>query len=101
MLLQYGNSRIAERIVSDRHKWYVEVAEPVTRPDEWYDAAIVRDLLVGSGEDVLSLTEQINFIQTNWAAIVDCFGPAHREDSHNRLALLRKERVRRRIPGLF
>lgn len=100
-LVQYGGVDIAVRVVSDRYKWYVEVAEPVTQPADWYDAAILRDLLVGRGEDVLSLPEQIGFVQTNWAGIVGCFDPVHREDSHSRLVVLRRERVRRRIPGLL
>jgi len=100
-LLQYGNADILVRIVSDRDIWYIEVAEANTQPNEWYDAAIVRDLLIGSGEDVLSFTEQMDFIRTNWEAIVQCFGLTRREESHNQLATLRTERVRRRIPGLL
>src|SRR5882724_1761111 len=65
-LLQYGNADILVRIVSDLDIWYIEVAEANTQPNEWYDAAIVRDLLIGSGEDVLSFTEQMDFIRTNW-----------------------------------
>ena len=97
-LLQYGSPNIGVRIVSDRGTWSVEIAEVVTRPDEWYDAAILRDLLVGRGEDVLSLSDQIKIIETSWPVLIERFCPAHREDTHRQLALLRKERSKRRFP---
>lgn len=100
-ILQCENANIEVRVVSDRDVWFVEVADIVTRPNEWYDAAILRDLLLGRGEDVLSLTDQVEIVETNWPAIVGHFSSAQREDTHARLALLRRERAERRFPGLY
>lgn len=100
-LAQYGNGRIAVRILSERGVWWAEVADIAGRPDEWYDAAIVRDLIKGRGEDVLPITEQMRIIEDNWSAIADAFAPANREETHKRLDILRNERAKRRFPKAF
>jgi hypothetical protein len=97
--LQYGNDFVRIRLVSDRSLWTVGVAD-AARPDEWYDVGILRDLLVGLGEDVLPLSEQIAFIRTNWQAILDRFNPWQREETHARLSALRMDRVKRLFPAL-
>ena len=99
-MILYGNLDISVRIVSDRGIWYVEVADGA-RPDEWYDAAIIRDLFGCHGEDVLSLADQVRIIQMNWQSIVDGFGFVNRENTHVRLDALRKARAKRRFPGLY
>jgi hypothetical protein len=99
-MLQYADAIVGVRIVSDRGVWFVEIADIASRPDEWYDAAILRDLLLGPGEDVLSLPTQIEFVEVKWQDIVSQFGAGLREETHARLAVLRKERAKRRFPGL-
>lgn len=99
-VLQYSDATIRVRVVSDRGIWFVEVGSPAPMSDEWYDTALLRDLLIGSGEDELTLQQQVNFIQESWAAVVDLFAPSTREQTVSRLVALRRERVKRRIPGL-
>lgn len=100
-VLQYGNATIGVRVVSDRGIWYAELADVASHPSEWYDAAILRDLLLGCGEDVLPLDDQIAFFETRLPAILDRFSPAQSADTHKRLAELRRDRAERRFPGLF
>jgi hypothetical protein len=99
-LAQYDNASIGVRVECDRSIWITAVADIAARPDEWYDAAILRDLLVGLGEDVLSFPDQIRIVRMNWPLIVSCFGHARREDTHVRLAILRRERLKRLFPSL-
>jgi hypothetical protein len=93
-LLQYSGALMAVRAVSDRGIWFIEVAGDNPRSGEWYDAAMLRDLLLGSGEDVLPLQEQVDFIEKNWPAIRSRFDPSEREHTSARLTLLRQERAR-------
>jgi hypothetical protein len=99
-IVQYGGPGIGVRVGSDRGVWFVEVADSDTRPGEWYDAALLRDFVLGNGEDVLTLAEQIGTIRDNWPVIVESFRPARRDDTHAQLSLLRKERAKRRFPNL-
>ena len=62
-LLQYSGPFMSVRAVSDRGIWFIEVAGGEARSDQWYDVAILRDLLVGPGEDVLPLQEQVDFVR--------------------------------------
>ena len=80
--------------------WIVYVSDVAGRPDEWYDVALIRDLLVGPGEDVLSLADQVRIVEDNWAAIKLSFGTSRRQETHARLAHLYDERLDRRLPGL-
>ena len=99
-LLEYANADIKLRILSDRGIWFIEVGDVSAHTDEWYDAALFHDLLNGQGKDVLSLSEQIAVIKADWARIISSFRPTERENTHARLALLRKERAKRRFPSL-
>jgi hypothetical protein len=100
-LLQYEGKPVKVRAVSDRGIWFVEVADAQARSNQWYDVAIIRDLLIGQGEDVLPLQEQVDLLEQNWPAICSRFSPSEREYTSARLALLRQERTRRRLPGFF
>lgn len=100
-MLQYGNADIVARVISDRGNWYIEIADVADRADGWYDAAILRDLLLGPGEDVLPLSDQIEFIETHWPAIISRFNPRQQEATHAQLASLRKDRAKRRFPDLY
>jgi len=100
-VLQYANGSIAVRVCSDRYAWFVEIADIVGRPGQWYDTALLRDMLAGQGEDVLSLPVQIEFVETNWPAIVGSFNAMQREATHTRLVSLRNERVKRLFPDFF
>jgi hypothetical protein len=99
-LALYGDGKISVRVLSEKGQWFTEVADNAGRPEEWYDAAILRDLVQGSGEDVLSLAEQMKVIEDNWSAITNAFRPEHREHTHQHLGLLRKQRAKRRFPAL-
>jgi hypothetical protein len=98
--LKYSDAGVGVRIVSDRGLWFVEVADVVDQPNEWYDAGVLRDLLVGPGEDILPLFEQIQVIKENLPTIMNRFGPIESEDTRIRLNLLRKERAKRRFPDV-
>ena len=98
-LLQYSGPFMSVRAVSDRGAFgSIEVAGGEARSDQWYDVAILRDLLVGPGEDVLPLQEQVDFVEKNWSAISSRFSPPEREYTLARLALLRQERAERSSP---
>jgi hypothetical protein len=99
-LLQCGNAHVAVRIISDRGIWYVEVTDVAGRLDEWYDAGIVRDLLLGSSEDVLTLRAQIEFVEAHWSEIVNRFAQVQRDETHARLKSLRAARTKRQFPDL-
>ena len=94
-ILQYGNGIIGVQLVLDRSIWLIDIADVASRPNEWYDFAIVLELLVHHGIDVMPLNTQIEMVQTNWQSIIDCFGPQHREKTHTQLDSLRKERAKR------
>jgi hypothetical protein len=100
-MVQYGSASVGLRVVSDRGIWFVEVADFTHHPNEWYDAAILRDLLIGPGADVLTLPDQIEFVEMSWPQILSGFGSERNIDTHERLARLRGERLRRRLPQLF
>jgi hypothetical protein len=100
-LLQYEGELAKVRAVSDRGVWFVEVADAQAQSNQWYDVAILRDLLIGQGEDVLPLQEQVDLLERNWPAICSRFSPSEREYTSTRLAILRQERARRRLPGFF
>jgi hypothetical protein len=95
-LLQYGSAIVGVRLIFDGRAWLVEMAGVGSRLDEWYDAAVLRDLLAGGqSADTLPLAQQIEFVGANWHAIVRAFDPIRRADAHMRLAFLRCERVKR------
>ena len=100
-LLRYTGEFMAVRVVSDRGIWFIEVANVNAGAGQWYDVAIIRDLLFGSGEDVLSLEKQVDFIECNWLAVSRCFSPPEWQHTSAQLTLLRNERTRRRLPGFF
>jgi hypothetical protein len=101
-LLLYTGESLAVRVVSDKGVWFIEVTNVKATDIQWFDAAIIRELLFGPGEeDVLSLEQQINFIEVNWPAIIRCFGPSEWQHTVARLCFLRIERTVRRLPGLF
>jgi len=99
---QFGNAEILLRIGSDRGMWFVDIAD-TNKPDEnnWYDPAILRDVLIGPGSDVLSLAEMIEFIKKNYQLIIKAFSSAQRAETHERLNIMRTERLRRRFPGFL
>lgn len=99
-LVEYSDGTLSVRVVCDRGVWHVEVSDIANLPGEWYDAALVRDLLGGRGMDVLPLSAQIAIVETDWHAIRSRLAPTRRQASHARLAELRKERANRRFPGL-
>jgi hypothetical protein len=100
-MLLYSNASIGVRIVSERGICFVEVSDIASRSGEWYDAAILRDVLSGPGDDVLPLEDQIGIVKSAWSDLNSIFAPQNRNETHLRLEILRKERARRRFPGLY
>lgn len=95
----YRDGNISVRVLSERGQWFAELSDSAGSPDEWYDPAILRDLIIGPGNDVLTFSEQLRTIENNWSAILESFSPDRREETHNKLAILRHERAKRRFPG--
>jgi len=101
-LFLYRGESLKLRVLSDRSVWLVEVANVQAADSQWFDVAIIRELLFGAkGEDILSLEQQIDFIEGNWSAISICFGPSQWLQTSARLSFLCEERIKRRLPGLF
>jgi len=98
--VEYSDGRLGVRVVCEKSVWFVEISDVAGHPEEWYDAAIIRDLLGGRGEDALPLASQIAVMESNWEAIRSLFDLARRGGTHSRLDGLRKQRVRRMFPGL-
>jgi hypothetical protein len=101
-LLQYASAIVGVRVAFDGCAWLVDVAAVPPQPGEWYDAALLRDLLVGGqSAHALPLGQQIEFVRVNWRAIAKAFDPNRRADTHMRLSFLRSERVKRRSAAAF
>ncbi len=100
IVLEYGDSRVAVRIVRDRSRWEVGVAAPESQSGTWYDIGLLMNLLLGRAKDVMPLEEEIAFLKSNWAAIVDPFSPERLEATEASLDELGRARFKRLIPGL-
>jgi hypothetical protein len=95
--LHYGSVIVGVRFVFDGCAWLAEVAGVPSQPGEWYDAALLRDLLAGGqSADALPLAQQIEFVRANWQAIVRALGPDRIHDTRMRLAFLRLVRGKQR-----
>jgi hypothetical protein len=100
-LFRYAGGSIAVRVVSDKGIWFVEIRSVQAADTQWYDTAIIRELLHGSAvEEVMSLEQQTNFVERDWPAIVRCFDPSDWHRTSTQLSILRLERTKRRNPGL-
>lgn len=99
-LQEYASPSLALRVVRDKGQWSVDVSDREGRPDEWYDAALLRDILEGGGSDVLTFEEQVAVVERGWKEIAVRFAPDRRDETHARLAALRQKRSERRFPGL-
>ena len=96
ILWQYGNDRIAVRVIADRGDvWSAQVADIAGWPQEWYDATALRELITGSMEDGQSVSEKMRIIKDNWLAIVQSFAEQNREKTHSRLKKIRAEWAKR------
>lgn len=98
--LHYRDNFICIRLASDRGFWTVNVAD-AARSDVWYDIGILRDFLIGHGEDILPLPDQVAFIRTNWQAVLGCFNQDQREKTHAQLSEMMVDRAKRRFPALY
>lgn len=94
-LQEYASLTLAVRVVRDKGQWSIDVSDRAGRPDEWYDAALLRDLLDGGGSDVLTFPEQVAVVEHAWNDIAVRFSAERREQTHTRLAALRTERAAR------
>ena len=98
-LIQYASSEIAVRLTLERTRWSVELADMAARPDCWYSVIFLRELLRERPSDDMPLADQLEFLKSNWAAIVGRFASPNRDQTHARLASLRMERARRVYPS--
>lgn len=98
--ITYRNG-VGVRIVSDRGDWYIEVSDS-ERPDEWYDMALLRDILEGGGDsDVLGVDEQVAILTNHWNVIQEIFAPTQAAANHTRLQCLQEQRAQRRFPEWY
>ena len=88
------------KLCSDRGIWFIEMAGAAS-PKEWFDAALLRDLRFGPGDDILSLSDQVEFFKTNWEVISRSFEMSRRIETFSQLRKIRAERAKRRFPGLY
>lgn len=93
-LQEYASPTLAVRVIRDRGQWSLDVSDREGRPDAWYDAALLRDLLGGGGNDVLTFPEQVAVVEQGWKEIAERFAADRREETHARLAALREQRAR-------
>jgi len=100
-VIEWSDGRLTVRIVRDRGHWSVDIRDADDRSGECYEAALLRDLVVGGGLDVLSLSAQIDFLESNWDAIADAFSPNRIAETKRELRYLYEKWLRRRLPGLF
>jgi|SRR5580700_3304957 hypothetical protein len=101
ILLEYGDSRVAVRIVRDRSQWEVGVAAPESQSGTWFDIGLLMNLLLGRAKDIVPLEEEIVFLKANWVAIVDLFSPERLEATEASLHELGRARFKRLMPGLL
>jgi len=96
-----GNDRLYVRLVLDRGICGADVAEAAATPKKWYSVVILRDLLEGVGDDSLSLPEQINVLERNWETLMDSFSAGNRNNTYEKLVVVRNARGRRLFPKLY
>jgi hypothetical protein len=98
---QYATSKLAVRVVAERgFLWGVEIADIAGWAQEGYPASELRELLTSddsawSSESDDKIDAERKFVEEHWLAIVEAFSPDKREETHNRLKLLRKQRNER------
>lgn len=94
-----SDGHLAVRIEFERGAWLIWVADAIDHPSTWYDPAILREALGQGGSDSPSLEEEVAILQSNWDAIRSLFRSDRRQETHDRLDTLRKQRVHRLFPG--
>jgi hypothetical protein len=99
--ISFTDDSISVRASSDRGIWFVEVADARASNLDWNDVALLQQMLCGQGEDIMPLRDQVGFISKNWDLIKEAYSSQNRQVTESRLAQMRAERVRRRIPELF
>jgi hypothetical protein len=98
-LVQFSGEKLAVRVFSERAVWFVDVAD-AAHPQEWYDAGILRDLILGPSTGAMPLADQIKLVKENWSVIVDSFTAPQLEETRKRLAGFEQHRAKRLFPGL-
>jgi hypothetical protein len=99
-LVQFSDEKLAVRVFSERAVWFVDVADADAHPQEWYDAGMLRDFILGPGTGAMPLADQIKLVKENWSVIVHNFAAPQLEVTRKRLAGLEQDRAKRLIPGL-
>jgi hypothetical protein len=94
--LQYCNSDLIIRVISDRETWFVQLAE-VAQPGKWYDAERISDILFGNHQTPM-FTRQIELFESQWSAIVDLFSVERQQHTRQQLSVLGRKRARRLFP---
>ncbi len=89
--LEYADSRISVEIRKDRGIWTFGVADPIHKDDVWRNGGLIQTLLFNRVDDDVSLADQVAFVKSNWAAVVDCFSPEKLDMTTVRLQKLAME----------
>jgi hypothetical protein len=97
----YEGHGVGIRILNDRGQWFIEVSDLRNSLTDWYDIALLRNLLGDAGSDVLSFADQMSVLKDRWYDILDAFSQQWNEDTRKQLEILREERASRRFPGWF
>lgn len=98
--IEYQGDIIGIRIICDRSRWFIDVgAVENVSALKWYDAGILGDYFVGPSE-IYSIRQQVDFITEYWQEIIKLLLPEERNNTHNLLLALKKERTARRFPSL-
>lgn len=99
IVMEYSDGRVKVLIEWERSVWIITMVD-IARPDIWYDAIMLRDLILGVGPtDELSLAEQVSIVKAIWQDVVNGFSPSRRDATHAQLARLRDEFDRRALPA--
>ena len=73
-LLECRSVDFVVQIVLDRSTWFIGLSE-LSEPGTTYYAEMLKQLLSGEQEETMPISEQIDFFQKNWPAIMALLSP--------------------------
>jgi len=95
-VVEYKSPSFRLRLVSDRGQSFAEISP--SSGMEWFDIPLLAFFIRGSGPDVMTPSEQTDFIAEQFLAIESLMASTAGIKSLNEA---RKSRAKRRMPGLF
>ncbi len=95
LVLAYAGSGICVEIMKDRSIWLLSIGEVSQAGHVWPDVPLMMTLLTRSTCDLVPLREEISFVKSHWAEIVDYFSADQRAATRARLDVLTRERAKR------